>query len=199
MMHGKLRIAIIDENTATCIGMRSVLSQLVPFANLSTYSSFDKFIIDNPDDFFHYFVSSKILFLNSSFFVQREKKTIVLISRNEAGNIMQGYRTLDLSLPEEEFVRSILSIHQGAHHNGYHTPGATVQTETPRILSSRETEVLALIVKGLINKEIADKLNISLTTVITHRRNITGKLGIKAVSSLTIYAVTHGYVDIDKL
>ena len=43
------------------------------------------------------------------------------------------------------------------------------------ILSAREIEVLVLITKGLINKEIADKLNISLTTVITHRKNITEK------------------------
>ena len=63
-------------------------------------------------------------------------------------------------------------------------------------LSAREIEVLVLITKGLIN-EIADKLNISLTTVITHRKNIVEKLGIKSVSGLTIYAVMHGYIDAD--
>ncbi len=62
-------------------------------------------------------------------------------------------------------------------------------------LSAREIEVLVLITKGLINKEIADKLNIGLTTVITHRKNITEKLGIKSVSGLTIYAVMNGYVE----
>jgi len=56
-----------------------------------------------------------------------------------------------------------------------------------------------LITKGLINKEIADKLNISLTTVISHRKNITEKLGIKSVSGLTIYAVMHGYVEADRI
>jgi DNA-binding NarL/FixJ family response regulator len=198
-MHGKLRIAIIDENTATCIGLRSILSEVVPFAKLCIYGSFEEFINDNPEDCFHYFISSTILFLNSSFFVLREKKTIVLTSHNDTKNIMQGFRILDMSRPEEELVKSILSIHQGAHHHGYHTPEAPSQTEAPRILSAREAQVLTLIVKGLINKEIADKLHISLTTVITHRRNITEKLGIKAVSGLTIYAVTHGYVDIDKL
>ena len=59
--------------------------------------------------------------------------------------------------------------------------------------------MLALVVQGLINKEIADRLNISLTTVITHRRNITEKLGIKSVSALTIYAIMHGYVDIHQI
>jgi DNA-binding CsgD family transcriptional regulator len=68
-----------------------------------------------------------------------------------------------------------------------------------KILSDRELEVLALIVQGYINKEIADKLNIGLTTVITHRKNIMDKLGMKSVSALTIYAVMHGYVDIHQI
>jgi DNA-binding NarL/FixJ family response regulator len=58
---------------------------------------------------------------------------------------------------------------------------------------------MALIVQGYINKEIAERLNISMATVITHRKNIMDKLGIKSVSALTIYAVTHGYVDINKI
>ena len=68
-----------------------------------------------------------------------------------------------------------------------------------KILSDREIEVMSLIVQGLINKEIADKLNIGLATVITHRKNIMDKLGMKSVSALTIYAVMHGYVDINKI
>ena len=59
--------------------------------------------------------------------------------------------------------------------------------------------MLSLVVQGFINKEIADKLNISLTTVITHRKNITEKLGMRSVSALTIYAVMNGYVDIGKI
>jgi DNA-binding NarL/FixJ family response regulator len=58
---------------------------------------------------------------------------------------------------------------------------------------------MSLIVQGYINKEIAEKLNIGLATVITHRKNIMDKLGFKSVSALTIYAVTHGYVDINKI
>ena len=53
--------------------------------------------------------------------------------------------------------------------------------------------------QGYINKEIADKLNISLSTVITHRRNIMEKLNAKSVSALTIYAVMQGFVDITNI
>ena len=71
--------------------------------------------------------------------------------------------------------------------------------KTEHELSVREIEVLILITKGLINKEIADKLNISLTTVISHRKNITEKLGIKSVSGLTVYAVMNGYIEADRI
>ena len=68
-----------------------------------------------------------------------------------------------------------------------------------KILSDREVEVLSLVAQGLLNKEIAERLNIGMTTVITHRKNIIEKLGLKSVSALTIYAVMHGYVDINKI
>ena len=68
-----------------------------------------------------------------------------------------------------------------------------------KILTDREIEVMSLIVQGYINKEIANRLNIALATVITHRKNIMEKLGLKSVSALTIYAVMHGYVDINKI
>ena len=68
-----------------------------------------------------------------------------------------------------------------------------------KLLTDREIEVLALIAQGFINKEIGRQLNIGLTTVISHRKNITEKLGMKSVSALTIYAVMHGYVDINKI
>ena len=58
---------------------------------------------------------------------------------------------------------------------------------------------MQLIVLGHINKEIADRLCIGLSTVITHRKNIMEKLHIRSVSALTIYAVTHGYVNIDDI
>lgn len=59
-------------------------------------------------------------------------------------------------------------------------------------ISQREIDVLRLVALGNINKEIADKLNISLNTVLTHRKNITAKLGIKTVSGLIFYCITNG-------
>lgn len=61
-------------------------------------------------------------------------------------------------------------------------------------LTEREIDVLKLLVKGLSNKEIGDTLNISIHTVISHRKNITQKTGIKSQSGLTIYAISNKIV-----
>jgi len=64
----------------------------------------------------------------------------------------------------------------------------TSETDTNSQLSTREIEILNLVAKGMSNKEMADKLFISIHTVITHRKNITAKLGIKTIAGLTMYA-----------
>ena len=61
-------------------------------------------------------------------------------------------------------------------------------------LSAREVSVLIQVANGKTNKEIADRLFISVHTVITHRKNITHKLGIKTVSGLTMYAIIHNLI-----
>ena len=74
-------------------------------------------------------------------------------------------------------------------------PKAERQAAQP--LTEREAEVLTLIAGGLINKQVADRLGIGLTTVISHRRNIMEKLGIRTAAGLVVYALAAGYVDPD--
>lgn len=61
-------------------------------------------------------------------------------------------------------------------------------------LSEREKEILICVAKGMINKEIASKHNISVHTVVSHRKNIIRKTGIKTVSGLTIYAIFNNLI-----
>ena len=63
-------------------------------------------------------------------------------------------------------------------------------------LSQREKEVVACVVQGMTNKQIADKLSLSAHTVITHRRNITAKLDIHSTAGLIIYAIVNKLVDL---
>ena len=61
-------------------------------------------------------------------------------------------------------------------------------------LSQREKEIVICVVKGMTNKEIAEKLFLSIHTVITHRRNISKKLQIHSAAGLTIYAIVNKLV-----
>ena len=64
-------------------------------------------------------------------------------------------------------------------------------------LSEREIDVLKMLTKGLSNKEIADKLNVSIHTVNTHRKNIMDKTSIRSLAGLTVYAVSKGIISLD--
>ena len=66
-------------------------------------------------------------------------------------------------------------------------------------ISEREIAVVKCVAKGMTNKEIADELFISQHTVITHRKNLTRKLGIKTVSGLTVYAILNNIIDINEV
>lgn len=72
-------------------------------------------------------------------------------------------------------------------------------TEESIGLSDREKEILVSVASGLTNKEIADKHFISIHTVISHRKNITKKTGIKTVSGLTLYAMFNNLLPQDDM
>lgn len=64
-------------------------------------------------------------------------------------------------------------------------------------LTKRETAVLVEVARGLTNKEIAERLNVSVFTVTSHRKNIVRKTGIKSVAGLTVYALLNNLIDED--
>jgi len=72
------------------------------------------------------------------------------------------------------------------------------QTSVDFNLSKRELEVLKQIVSGKSNKEIADSLCVSIHTIISHRKNITEKTGIKSTSGLTMYALFKNVIDLSE-
>ena len=200
-MNNQPEIAIVESNTLTSLGLKGILENMIPMAIIRIFPHFGELMDDTPDMYAHYFISSQVYVEHTNFFLPRKRKTIVLASDSPQFQL-SGIPVLNIYEPEEELVKNILKLHQHAHHDGYPVKGMPpmpVAVAQQEILSTREIEVLVLITKGLINKEIADKLNISLTTVITHRKNITEKLGIKSVSGLTIYAVMNGYIEADRI
>ncbi|QHA91225.1 response regulator transcription factor [Bacillus sp. N1-1] len=106
------------------------------------------------------------------------------------------------SAPHDELVQAIRSVCSG---NAYLHPSATKrlmeeyignlkqdEMDTYQLLSDREKEVLTLVAKGYSNKEIAEKLVISVKTVETHKGNVMGKLKIKTRPELVSFALKKG-------
>ena len=189
-------IAIIEKNTLAALGLQTILEGLIPQSIVRTFSSFEELIDDTPDMYTHYFVAISIYFEHTAFFLERKPKAIVL-SVGEP-QIPIGVPVMNTCLPKEKLIKAFMDMRSKGHEMTNH-PVKPVSHEAVNTLSAREIEVLILVTKGLINKEIADKLNISLTTVISHRKNITEKLGIKSASGLAIYAVMNGYIDADSI
>ena len=192
------KIAVIDPNTLAALGLKQMLQQVMPIMTVDTFGSFTELMASSPDDFFHYFVAMNVVLENKSFFMERRRKTIVLTLSLDNGTQLAGFNSLCINVPEAELVRSLLALEQHAHAGGHNLPPMPKALQQ-KVLTDREIEVMSLIVQGYINKEIGDQLHIGLATVITHRKNIMEKLGLKSVSALTIYAVMHGYVDINKI
>lgn len=192
------QVAIIDSNTFAAIGLRSLLKDIMPEITVDCFRSFSELETNDMQLYYHFFVTEHILFTNLQFFRDNKKKTIVLTSTNEPSLVVEKFHSVNVNVSESELVKSLLHLEQSAHAHGNKFPEHTAK-EMSKGLSPREIEVLTHIVRGYINKEIADKLCISLSTVITHRKNITVKLKRKSVGALTVYAVMQGYIDIEEI
>lgn len=196
------KIAVIHPNSLCCLAMRTILSDIAPFmgathgVEIATYNSAKDMQEDNPHATFLYFVAYEVFEQNLEFFEPLARRCIVL-TEGKQNNIPAIFRTVDMQCPERELIKAFLMIHNAAHHA--HGITQHSKSEEVDLLSQREKDVLSLIVKGYINKEIADMLNISTPTVIFHRRNISEKIGSKSVGRLTIYAVMNGIVDVREL
>jgi hypothetical protein len=101
-MHHLPEIAIIEPNTLTALGLRTILEELIPEAVIRTFSSFEKLIDDTPDMYAHYFVSANVYFEHTSFFLERKPKCIVLSAGEPP--LLTGIPSLNILLPQEQLA-----------------------------------------------------------------------------------------------
>lgn len=191
--------AIIDRNTLESTALKDILWELFNHVEICTYCDMDAFIRDSNRHFIHFFVSSDMLFANSEEFETLKHMTTVLTDGENPNLNQSGYMTLDITECEEDIMSRLMSLQQLGHYGKMHTGGDDTADTIQEKLSEREKEVLRLIVKGMINKEIAKELNISQATAIFHRNNLCEKLQTRSVGKLTIYAVLSGIVSIKEI
>lgn len=206
-------IAIIDSNMLTCMGLQGLIEDIIPTANIRIFRSYEELIYNQPKSLVHYFVSSSIYFENAQFFISQPHRSIVLV-HGDAYPRIAGLLTLNVCQDEKALVKDILGLREMGHpQGGAHNHSDNLGNEPIHsaktghcamparnsILSAREIEVAILLAKGYINKEVADRLSISLTTAITHRKNIMEKLKARSLADIIIYVVMNGLASIDEL
>lgn len=177
-----LNVQILLHDTLQALGLRYILKDLYGITpnislNIDTEGkdTNDLYIVDNI-----YFIS------NLDYFIPRRNKVLVLTDKE----ILCHDIVLNTAINKDDLISNLGQILKQIEHKS--------NEETHNDLSQREIDVLRLIAMGKINKEIADELNISINTVLSHRKNLTSKLDIKSVSGLSVYAMMNGYIKNDK-
>lgn len=182
-MIAEKKIAIVSSCVLTGYGLKQLLGEYFGQIHCTLFHSVEEFLESQPDSFDIFFLPAEPVLLNYDFFLPRKPKTILLLKeKNQHSSFHQLTLHDDLSTTIDSLQQLLDSMIQPK------------KEESQEELTSREIEVLKLITKGMMNKEIAEELYISLNTVLTHRKNITSKLGIKTVSGLTFYAMMNGYI-----
>lgn len=119
-------------------------------------------------------------------------KCVALLSAPTDASILANY-------DESIGLYDSLELIQGKFDKLYNANFPKNNSNGDNALSAREKEVLICVVKGMTNKEIAEKLFLSAHTVISHRKNITRKLDIHSVAGLTVYAIVNNLIGLEDI
>ena len=176
----ELSAIILTHDTLRAIGIKHILDTL--FNVKASITRDIKIIADKIEQFEIIIVDEYNCLSHLDLFIPQKNKTIILTSTD--ANRYFSWQAINSTTDENHIVEAISALIKNLTRNNSTKSG----------LSSRETEVLKLVAQGHTNKEIADMLNISINTVLSHRKNISTKLGIKSVSGLCIYAMMNGII-----
>jgi DNA-binding NarL/FixJ family response regulator len=190
----KYKILLIEPSEIIAAGFKAVVSKSVEFeivntlSNLSYYTptqSHCDIIVINP----------AVINYNERFdirsYFSSENEDISIVALTNSGyeeNVMRQYDGC-INIYDNS-ARIVQKLHSAIEE------AKQLPKNELNELSIRERDILVAVAKGKTNKEIADEYNISVYTVISHRRNISRKLGINSIPGLTVYAIMNKLIDI---
>ena len=188
------RIIICEASEIITAGLASIINSMADFDVVMR--------IDNPESLSERILTSdaNILIINPNLLgysdrnlpIQLTKEypqllVVALVSTHIDPSLLKPYNgVIEISDTKLKVINTLNQIVQNSEHGDKNDDVE---------LSKREIDVLIAVAKGMMNKEIADQMNISIHTVISHRKNITRKTGIKSVSGLTVYALLNNLID----
>lgn len=189
-MSRRLKVQIVEPSAIVVEGLTLILHQADKFELLPP--------LHEPDDFSAQTEQPDLLIVNPTLLsygkqskwyeIGSDCSVVALVYQYVEPAILRAYNAvLDIRENRERIPEILYEAHQNSQK-----PLLKVENYE---LTDRETEVLVLVAQGLMSKEIADKLNISVYTVVSHRKNITRKTGIKSVAGLAVYAMLHNLME----
>lgn len=189
---GKYRIVIIEPSEIIASGIAAIIDKNPEFTVVKTLSS-TAYFNGSGTDADIIIVNPAVIDYNDRLDVRSSlgawNATIVALTHNSLEeSVMRQYNEC-IGIYDNN-ARIIQKLKNAMEENAQ-APKSDINE-----LSGRERDILAAVAKGMTNKEIADEFNISIYTVISHRRNISQKLGINSIPGLTVYAIMNKLVDI---
>ena len=187
---GKYRIAIIEPSEIVASGITAIIGRYPEFTVVHTHSNADYYNSNNNIDVI--IVDPAVIDYNDrfdirSYFGESQAAIVALTHSNHEESVLRQYdECIGIYDPPQRIVQKL----KNAIEENSRNPKGDFNE-----LSSRERDILTAVAKGKTNKEIADEFNISIYTVISHRRNISQKLGINSIPGLTVYAIMNKLVD----
>ena len=176
----KVNIAIVTSDTLSYLGVKKLLED-IPAVTVCHIADAAGLIDGNADRFDVIVADAAVCMSHLQFFLPRRSKTVVI---SDKPLVQPAFDVINRTDSAQQKKKKLIDYIDKLRTT------ASPQSE----LSQREIEVLTLVASGKINKEIADALQISINTVLSHRKNISAKLGIKSVSGLSVYAMMNGYL-----
>ncbi len=190
------KILIIEPSVIIKEGLSSILAGMGSHIELSFVDSIDEIFNLGQVDLFKLILINPLVFNQSKSNYKKQQdffngKTLIgLISTHYDRSTLNEFSDNIFINDDEETISNTIQRNLIPRNKN----SASVNTN----LSEREIDVLKLLAVGKSNKEIAEELFISIHTVISHRKNISSKLGVKSTAALVIYAVANNLIKLDE-
>ena len=174
-----MNILIATHSYILAMGLNYIIKRLNKLANIKIATTIQQF-----NSIFNH--SKPDLLIIEHKILQKVKtkdcENIIILENDSQFIENKGFKHLNINAREKEILEILQDF-------------VLKKQEKEEILSDREKEIVKLVAKGYTIKEIAEKLFISPHTVITHKKNISQKLGIKSIAGLTTYAILNGLIE----
>ena len=183
----KKRLLIVEPSEVIIEGLKSILDGQIRFKVLEPEMNTDhleeRLIATRPDIVL---INPTLLDNLGRLRGEHPMAVVALVYQYVESNVLKQYdAVVDIRDSRAEVIETLAQV----------APGEGEPVKSNYELTKRETAVLIQLAQGKTNKEIADALNVSVHTVISHRKNISHKTGIKSVAGLTVYAMLNNLID----